>query len=302
MTAGKIEVEHLAISIFVRVTILDITAISKYARFETKSKRVQLLVTIRMLTRGLPRSRTIPKEPTVTSISLVLLPGLDGTGLLFKPLIAALPPTITPIIVPYPGDRHLTYQQLLPLALKALPQSNPFILLGESFSGPLAAMIAAGHPKNLAGLILSASFVTPPWRFVGPAIPIFARGPIFNLYMPYKRIRARLGGYSTPQRRALIEQMHKLVPPHVFASRVRMVFRVDARDALRSCNVPMLYLKAAHDMVVPGRNLRVIQQIKPSVQVVTIGSSHMLLQRHPIESAQAISTFASSLGAGTHEI
>lgn len=231
----------------------------------------------------------------VKSVSLVLLPGLDGTGLLFKPLVAALPAAITPIIVRYPGERHLSYQELLPIVLEALPRSDPFILLGESFSGPLAAMIAADRPKNMVGLILCASFVTKPWRFVGLAIPILSRGPIFNLYMPYKRIRARLGGYSTPQRRALIEQMHKLVPPHVFASRVRMVFRVDAREALRSCEMPMLYLKAARDMVVPGRNLRVIQQIKPSIQVVTIGSSHMVLQRHPVEAAEAISAFASSL-------
>jgi len=179
--------------------------------------------------------------------------------------------------------------------LKALPQSDPFILLGESFSGPLAVMIAAGRPKNMVGLILCASFLTRPWRFVGPVIPILARGPVFNLYMPYKRIRARLGGYSTPERRALIEQMHKWVPPHVFASRVRMVFKVDAREALRSCEAPMLYLKAANDMVVPGRNLRVIQRIKPDIQVVTIGSSHMVLQRHPVEAAEAISAFASSL-------
>lgn len=247
-------------------------------------------------------SQLFPKEPNVTAISLVLLPGLDGTGLLFNPLVAALPATITPTIVRYPGEPHLNYQQLLPLALEALPQSDPFILLGESFSGPLAAMIAAQRPKNLIGLILCASFVTKPWRFVGPAIPVLARGPIFNLYMPYKRIRARLGGYSTPERRALIEQMHKLVPPHVFASRVRMVFRVDAREALRSCDVPILYLKAARDMVVPAKNLRVVQQIKPSVQVVTIGSSHMILQRHPVEAAEAISSYASLLGLGTQEI
>lgn len=231
----------------------------------------------------------------VKSVSLVLLPGLDGTGLLFKPLVAALPAAITPTIVRYPGERHLSYQELLPLVLETIPRSDPFILLGESFSGPLAAMIAAERPKNMVGLILCASFVTRPWRFVGPAIPILARGPVFSLYMPYKRIRARLGGFSTPERRSLIEQMHKLVPPHVFASRVRMVFRVDAREALRSCEVPMLYLKAARDMVVPGRNLRVIQQIKPNIQVVTIGSSHMVLQRHPVEATEAISAFASSL-------
>ncbi len=236
------------------------------------------------------------KEHPVKSVSLVLLPGLDGTGLLFQPLVAALPTTIKPIIVRYPGDRHLSYEQLLPLALDAFPQSDPFILLGESFSGPLAVMIAAQRPKNLIGLILCATFVTRPWPLVRPVIPLFARGPIFNLYIPYKRIRAMLGGYSTPERRALVEEMQRLVRPHVFASRVRMVFRVDARDALGSCDIPMLYIKAANDMVVPGRNLRVIQQIKPDIAVVTIGSSHMVLQRHSVEAAKAISTFAASCG------
>jgi len=239
------------------------------------------------------------KEHNVASISLVLLPGLDGTGLLFQPLIAALPATIKPTIVRYPGDRHLSYQELLPLVLDALPPSDPFILLGESFSGPLAAMVAAQRPKNLIGLILCATFITAPWPIIRPAISIFARGPVFNLYIPYKRIRALLGGYSTPQRRALIAQMQSLVRPHVFASRVRMVFQVDAKDALRSCAVPMLYIKAANDMVVPGRNLRVIQQINPRIAVVTIGSSHMVLQRHPAQAAEAISTFASSLGIST---
>jgi pimeloyl-[acyl-carrier protein] methyl ester esterase len=235
-------------------------------------------------------------SPGPKPISLILLPGLDGTGLLFQPLLAALPATIKPIIVSYPGDRHLSYDALLSYALAALPKDDPFILLGESFSGPLATMLAAQRPKNLLGLILCATFVTHPWPLVRPAIPIFARGPIFNLYIPYKRTRALLGRYSTAQRRTQFEQMRALVKPHVFASRIRMVFQVDATEALRSCNCPMLYLKAKNDWVVPPRNLRIIQKIKPDIQVATIDSNHMILQRHPLEAVAAISDFVSSIG------
>jgi pimeloyl-ACP methyl ester carboxylesterase len=74
-----------------------------------------------------------------------------------------------------------------------------------------------------------------------------------------------------------------------------MVFQVDVKDAIRSCDVPMLYMKGAKDRIVPAGNLRVIQQIKPDIQVVTIGSSHMVLQRCPVSSAEAISAFATSL-------
>jgi pimeloyl-ACP methyl ester carboxylesterase len=234
-------------------------------------------------------------EPVPKPLSLILLPGLDGTGLLFQPLLAALPAMIKPIVVSYPGDCNLNYQQLLPLAQNLLPKDDRFILLGESFSGPLAIMLAAQRPKNLLGLILCATFVTRPWPLVRPAIPLVARGPIFNLYIPYKRARALLGGFSTPQRRAQFEQMRALVQPHVFASRVRTVFQVDATEALRACDCPMLYLKATKDWIVPARNLRIIQKIKPNIHVATIASSHMLLQRHPLEAVAAISDFVSSL-------
>src|SRR5271155_2151701 len=97
-------------------------------------------------------------SPGPKPVSLILLPGLDGTGLLFQPLVAALPAAIQPRIVRYPGHRHLTYHELLPLVMDALPQSGPFILLGESFGGPLATMVAAERPPGLVGLILCASF------------------------------------------------------------------------------------------------------------------------------------------------
>jgi pimeloyl-ACP methyl ester carboxylesterase len=85
-------------------------------------------------------------------ISLILLPGLDGTGLLFQPLVAALPEMIKSIVVGYPGDQPLNYEQLLPQVMDALPRSDPFIILGESFSGPLAMMAAAKRPDGRRAL------------------------------------------------------------------------------------------------------------------------------------------------------
>ena len=82
--------------------------------------------------------------------SLVLLPGLDGTGLLFQPLVECLPDAIEPVVVSYPPDQKLGYEELLPLVLERLPAA-PFVLLGESFSGPLAVMAAATAPRASAG-------------------------------------------------------------------------------------------------------------------------------------------------------
>ena len=94
-------------------------------------------------------------------LDLILLPGLDGAGLAFGPLLKVLPSFIRPIVVTYPKDRVMGYPELLPFVMGRLPDT-PFVLLGESFSSPLAIMIAAARPPGLQGLILSSAFARNP--------------------------------------------------------------------------------------------------------------------------------------------
>ncbi len=87
-----------------------------------------------------PRSAS----PTTEPVTLVLLPGLDGTGILFTPLVVALGNGRRVIVVTYPtSEKAQTYAKLHEVAGAALPPSGPLVLLGESFSGPLAISLAA---------------------------------------------------------------------------------------------------------------------------------------------------------------
>ena len=52
---------------------------------------------------------------------LVMLPGLDGTGLLFKPLIGCLPERFTVDVISYPTDHVLAYDELVEFVRKRLP-------------------------------------------------------------------------------------------------------------------------------------------------------------------------------------
>ena len=83
-------------------------------------------------------------------MTLVLLPGLDGTGDLFSNFVEALSPSLEAKIVRYPADRPLSYVDLFPIALNSIP-TKPFVLLGESFSTPLAVRLAATNPSSLKG-------------------------------------------------------------------------------------------------------------------------------------------------------
>ena len=97
-----------------------------------------------------------------TATALVLLPGLDGTEIFFGPLLAQLPPWIDPVVVTYPPSGPNAYDDLAPVVIEAVDKLKAFAILGWSFGGPLALMVAARLPSRVSGVVLCNSFVTPP--------------------------------------------------------------------------------------------------------------------------------------------
>jgi pimeloyl-[acyl-carrier protein] methyl ester esterase len=233
-----------------------------------------------------------PKE--VGSMKLVLLPGMDGTGILFEPLIDALPEQISPIVVSYPGDVPLPYEALLPHVHSALPMTEPFILLAESFSGPLALRIAATNPPGLKGIILCASFIYNPTRFPKSCRRLI-QSFVFGRWPAWLGARALLAGYSKPAVFELVQRAHKLVTPAVLAARACAILAVDAADALSACRVPILYLAGSRDFIVPKRNHRRIQRIQPAAKVIELPAPHMVLQNAPEAAAKVIAQFAAEV-------
>lgn len=76
---------------------------------------------------------------------IVLLPGMDGTGILLRPFVDLLPNGIDVKVISYPEDTYLTYEQLAERVLGVVPRSEPYVIIAESYSGPVACLIAA-HP------------------------------------------------------------------------------------------------------------------------------------------------------------
>jgi pimeloyl-ACP methyl ester carboxylesterase len=228
---------------------------------------------------------------------LVLLPGLDGTGILFRPFIESLPADIQPVVIPFPGTEALDYPGLVRFVAPRLPRSAPFVLLGESFSGPIALQLAAEPVPGIVGVILCASFVSNP-----TVIPSFFRhlaGPwLFRFTPAFVQAKALLGGYFSPDLRDLLASAHGIVSAPVMTQRIRSILSVDATPALRATRQPLCYLRGLGDHVVPARNLRRIQAVRPDVQVHLIPAPHLVLQLQPKAAAQAVSSFIASLEVG----
>jgi pimeloyl-ACP methyl ester carboxylesterase len=235
---------------------------------------------------GPERSTGGPKTRT-----LLLLPGMDGSEALFQPLVQSAPPDVSVVTVGYPPGGANTYQDLLPRIQAILPRQGPFFMLGWSFSGPLALMVAAQRPPGLAGIVLASSFVRRPAPYVPSWAHHLARPLLFRFYPAFSQVKALLGGYTTPELRALLARAHSQAGPEALACRVRAALTVDATAALAACPVPVLYLRADRDRVVPASRADEIRRLLPTLEIAELAGPHLALATNPVASWAAITAF-----------
>ena len=220
---------------------------------------------------------------------VILLPGLDGTGRLFEPLLQVLPKTINAQAISYPVDRLVPSDQLVQLAIQQVPGHAPLVLIGESFSGAIALRWAVAEPHRVRAVLLCASFVrtpAPQWTRWGPS-------PwLFRLPMPGLMVKLLLLGWHPPE--CLVKQVTtavRLVSPQVLADRVRQIGALDCVEALVRCPGPILYLQATNDALVREGSLRTILAARPDVVVRRVSGPHLLLQASPREAWHEIEQF-----------
>jgi pimeloyl-[acyl-carrier protein] methyl ester esterase len=219
---------------------------------------------------------------------LVVLPGLDGTGRRLGEFVNRLAPIETRV-VRYP-DQPLGYEELAALVSSSLPSDRPFVLLGESFSGPLVIRIAARRPEGLDGIILCGTFAKNPYPWLGWARPLARHLPLKSLP---RRLRAVLmwGTVSTERVPPQSERAMAGVSSAVIRCRISALLSVDESAALCRIHVPALVLEPLRDRVIPRAATRHLSAALPGAQRVEIDGPHLLLQARPVECAAAVSRF-----------
>jgi pimeloyl-ACP methyl ester carboxylesterase len=222
--------------------------------------------------------------------TLVLLPGLDGTGKLFADFLKALDLGVRTRVVPYPPDVPLGYDELEPLVRAALPAQGAFVLLGESFSGPLAIRIAARPPPGLTGLILCVTFASNPYPRLAWARRLAAFIPLKSVP---RWIRAPLmwGSASPSDAPRQSERAMAGVAAKVIRRRIAELLAADETAALEKIAVPTLVLRATRDRVVSkAATMRIIRGV-PHARQVDVDGPHLLLKTRPQECAAAVLKF-----------
>jgi pimeloyl-[acyl-carrier protein] methyl ester esterase len=223
---------------------------------------------------------------------LVLLPGLDGTGVLFADFLKVLPSSCNTTVVSYPTNIFLPYSELIQLVRDAVPKTEPFIVLAESFSTPLAFKYAATNPSNLAAVVICAGFARNPFVGWSGFVKAVAKPWFFRLKPPKFVLEYFLVGRNAPpQLIRRLRQTLQRVHPEVLSSRVREVMDCDARNELARITVPVMALAALHDRLLSASCQKEILRVRPDIGFATVEGPHMLLQREPQKVANLVVPF-----------
>lgn len=223
---------------------------------------------------------------------LYILPGLDGTTRMLHDFMVAARPSFAAVqAIAYPTDAVLDYRELETFARAALPGDTPFVLLGESFSGPIAISIAADPPPNLTGLVLSTTFARAPVPLPGPLASLTRFAPTRAL--PTAVLSAvLLGRWSTPALRRTLRAALDEVAPEVQRARAAAAMRIDVSECLARIAVPTLSLKANHDRLLRAGATRQILEGIADARQLALDGPHLLLQTRTDRCAEEIAGFA----------
>jgi len=222
-------------------------------------------------------------------MELVLLPGMDGTGLMFGPFVRCLPTGLRASVVRYPADRECSMEELADIARVAIPADGPVIIMAESFSGLVACELLKRRPASVRGVVFVAAFRSPPRPLLMRLLSVLPMGGRHGGRIGLSLIgRACLGRRPAAEMLGLLATALAEVDPRILAGRLRMILQPPAVPA--AIDVPTCYLQATRDRLVPTRCASAFAALAAELEVIPIDGPHMLLQSRPAECWRAIRT------------
>lgn len=226
---------------------------------------------------------------------LCLLPGLDGTGRLYAPLIQALGDAVVVDPWTYDSGHFDSYAALADAFEPTMRRHADIVLVAESFAGPLAVMLAHRHPERVKAVVLAASFVHRPLPASAMLTTVLQRMPVVAPPM-FALERLLAGEGLSPALREELAHVPGELPLDVLRRRALAALRVDVRDELAGLPMPLLYLQARHDRLIWRRAGRQVARLARNARVEAIAAPHFLFQVVPLVAADAIRRFLRELG------
>ncbi len=213
--------------------------------------------------------------PTPTLPKCVLLPGLDGSGIFFADLVNALEGKAETMVLTYPEHGPQSYAALTDHLKHQMPDGD-YVLVGESFSGPLAILLAGQAAPKPKGLILAASFARNPFPLFGglfgPALP----GLLNTNALPVmESVLLRPGDHELTWK---VFQAVSKPSPEVLKDRIKAVTTCDVTKPLAQLDMPILYLQGCEDKLISAAHGVLVARTGNAVTIARVPTPHFVLQ------------------------
>jgi len=214
---------------------------------------------------------------------------MDGTGNLFSPLLQALSEFDLEVIsLPESGSQD--YASLTMYVKEKLPDCD-FILVAESFSGPIGARLAKEGIKNMKGIIFIATFLSAPNKFLiamARVLPLklLTSLPLAKLF--YKALF--LGSGASNELTRMFQYTIQSLSPELIKARLNSMHSLEFE--LGSIEYPAGYIQAASDRLVPPEKAIEFSRCFKNLIVRTIDGPHFILQAKPVQCAVVITELA----------
>jgi len=226
---------------------------------------------------------------------VVLVPGMDGTGLLFYrqiPLLARSRRVATYALRDDARSMDELIADLGRVIEDVAPVDRRAVVIGESFGGTLALSLALARPEAVRALVILNSFSyfkpqirlhlgmlvlrTLPWG----TMSVVRRATAFRLHSSHT--------HRDEQRRFMV--LTERATREGYLGRLRLLTAYDVRERLRELRVPVLFLAAEEDHLVPSvREARYMAARVPHAVVrVLHGHGHICLIAPDIDLGQIL--------------
>ena len=218
----------------------------------------------------------------------VLLPGLDGSGLLFRRFLRFVDDSDV-VVIDYPNDPEWHIDDYVHHVIQRLPDAD-CLLVAESFSVPIALRVAT-RVASINGVVLVAGFAgcpNPLLKFVPMSLVAFAR----RLDTANGILRMFCVGRDAP--RDIVDELRRVVstiPTAVLRSRLSLLRSLEQGNPFQGVEVPLLLIRARDDRLV--RDPLAVARGHPMASAEVIEGPHFLLQTRAAECWQAIQAWLS---------
>ncbi|MGH1486356.1 MAG: hypothetical protein ACRBCI_09040 [Cellvibrionaceae bacterium] len=215
-------------------------------------------------------------------IKVVLLPGMDGTGLLFKPLLDIIPNDINIEVIPLSQETDQSVESEVKRIEKIISDEN-IILFAESYSGRIAYELAKRSKISIKHIIFVASFLSTP-SLLSSLLSKLAQ------YFPISILRKRIVPqniinwlcFRSVNSTALINLLYESinsVDACILKARLANISCLLKPQQILS--IETTYIQASHDLFISNHALTEIQQLFQSVDLQKVSGGHFIAQANP---------------------